>query len=119
MPGRRRLERLEQRAAQQEAPGEQLALVDATLGRAQRQELAGVVPVVERVVEVDPLVTLQADEPGADRAGQRLGDLGLADARLPLDEQRLAELGGEEDGRGQRPVGEVALASERLADRVR
>jgi hypothetical protein len=117
--GRRGLERLEQGAAQQEAPGEELALVDAALGRPQRQELARVVPVVERVVEVDPLVALQADEPRADRAGQRLGDLRLADPRLALDEQRLAELGGEEDRRGERPVGEVALASERLADRVR
>jgi hypothetical protein len=119
VPGGRGLERLEERAAQQEATGEQLTLVDATLGRPQRQELARVVPVVQRVVEVDPLVTLQADEPRADRAGQRLGDLRLADARLPLDEQRLAELGGEEDRRGERPVGEIALAGERFADRVR
>jgi hypothetical protein len=119
VPGRRGLESLEQRAAQQEPPGEQLALVDATLGRPQRQELARVVPVVERVVQVDALMALQADEPRADRAGQRLGDLGLADAGLSLDEQRLAELGGEEDRRGQCPVGEVALAGERLADRFR
>jgi hypothetical protein len=114
----RGLERLEQGAAQQEATGEELTLVDAALGRPQRQELARVVPVVQRVVEVDPLVTLQADEPRADGASQRLGDLRLADARLALDEQRLAELGSEEDRRGERPVGEVALPGERLADRV-
>jgi hypothetical protein len=71
------------------------------------------------VVDVDPLVALQADEPRADRAGERLGDLGLADACLALDEQRLAELGAEEDGGGQRPVREVALPRERLADRLR
>jgi hypothetical protein len=113
------LERVEQGAAQQEAPRVQLALVDAALRRAQGEELARVVPVVEGVVDVDALVALQADEPRAGGGGQRLGDLGLADARLALDQQRLAQLGGEEDGRRQRTVGEIALLGERLADRVR
>jgi hypothetical protein len=64
-------------------------------------------------------VTLQADEPRAGGGGQRLGDLGLANARLALDQQRLAQLGGEEDRRAQGAIGEVALLRERLADRVR
>ena len=113
------LERLEQRAAQQEAPRVQLALVDAALGRAHGHELARVVPVVEGVVDVDALVALQADEPRAGGRGQRLGHLGLAHAGLALDQQRLAQLGGQEDRGGQRAVGEVALLGERLADRVR
>jgi hypothetical protein len=113
------LDRLEQRAAQQEPAREQLALVDAALGGAQREQLAGVVPVVQGLMDVDALVALQADQPRAGGRGQRLGDLGLPDARLALDQQRLAELGGEEDRRGQRAVGEVALLAQRLADRVR
>jgi hypothetical protein len=56
------LERLQQRPAQQEAAREQLALVDAALGGAQREQLARVVPVVERLVDVDALVALQADK---------------------------------------------------------
>ena len=111
------LERLEQRPAQQEPTREQLALVDALLGSAQREQLARVVPVIEGVVDVDALVALQADQGCPRRRGQRLGDLGLAHAGLALDEERLAELGGEEDGGGQGRVGEVALARERLADR--
>jgi hypothetical protein len=70
-------------------------------------------------VDVDALVALQADEPRAGGAGERLRDLGLPHPRLAFDEQRLAELGGEEDRRGQGAVGEVALLAQRLADRVR
>src|SRR4051794_30794207 len=112
------LDRLEQRAAQQEPAREQLALVDAALGGAQREELARVVPVVQRLVDVDALVALEADQPRAGGRGERLGDLRLPDARLALDQQRLAELGGEEDRGGQGAVGEVALLAQRLADRV-
>jgi hypothetical protein len=113
------LERLEQRPAQQEPAREELALVNTALGGAQREQLARVVPVVERLMDVDALVALQADEPRAGGGGERLGDLGLADARLALDQQGLAELAGEVDGCGLRAVGEVALLRERLADRVR
>jgi len=113
------LDRLEQWAAQKEAAREQLALVDAALGRPEREELARVVPVVERLMDVDALVALQADQPGAGRGGERLRNLGLPYAGLALDEQRLAELGREEDRRGQGAVGEVALLAQRLADRVR
>ena len=61
------LQRLEQRPAQQEAAVEQLALVDPALGRAQREQLARVVPVIDGVVDVDALVALQADQPRAER----------------------------------------------------
>jgi hypothetical protein len=71
------------------------------------------------VVDVDALVALQADEPRARGGGERLRDLRLADTCLALDEQRLAQLGGQEDGGGQRAIGEVALLRKRLADRVR
>jgi hypothetical protein len=64
-------------------------------------------------------VALQPDQPRAGGRGERLRDLGLPHARLALDQQRLAELRGEEDRRGQGPVGEVALLAQRLADRVR
>jgi hypothetical protein len=116
------LQGLQQRPAQQEAAREQLGrggLTAAALGGAQRQQLALPVPVVQRLMDVDALVALQADQASARRRGQRLGDLGLADARLALQQQRLAERGGQEDRDGQRPIGEVALSRERLADRVR
>ena len=61
-------------------------------------------------------MALQADQARALRRGQRARDLGLADARLALEQQRLLERRGEEDGRGQAPVGEVALAGQSLLD---
>jgi hypothetical protein len=70
-------------------------------------------------VDVDAFVALQADQARAGGPGERLRHLGLPDAGLPLDEQRQPELAGEEDGRRQGAVGEVALLAQRLADRVR
>ena len=70
-------------------------------------------------MDVDALVALQSDEARSGGGGQRLGHLRLAHAGLALDQQRLAELGGQEHRGGQRAVGEVALVGERLADRVR
>jgi len=110
------LQRLQQRPAQQEAAREQLALVDAAGGGAQRQQLAGVVPVVERLVDVDPLVALQPDQTRAAGRRQRARQLGLADAGLALQQQRLLQRGGEEDRGAQRGVGEVALRGQGLAD---
>ena len=55
------------------------------------QQLLAVVPLVQRLGLVEPLVALQAHELAAEIAGQRLGELGLADAGRPLDEHRLAE----------------------------
>jgi hypothetical protein len=70
------------------------------------------------MVDVDALVALQADQPCARGRRQGVCDLGLADTRLALDEQRLAELGRQVGGRRQRAVGEVVLPGECLADRV-
>src|SRR5439155_15546610 len=42
--------------------------------------------------------------------------LGLPNACLALEQERLSERDGEIDGRGQRAVGEIGLLSQRLAD---
>jgi hypothetical protein len=70
------------------------------------------------VVDVDALVALQAHELGARRLRERAGHLRLADPGLALEQERLLELVGEEHRGGQRPVGQVRAAGERLADRV-
>src|SRR5439155_14890215 len=108
-----RLERLEKRAAQKEAPRVQLV---GSLAAAEREELARVVPVVEGVVDVDALVALQPDQPCPERAGQSTGDLGLADARLALEQQRLFERRRQEHRRRQAAIGQVALAGEPRLD---
>jgi hypothetical protein len=113
------LERLEQRAPQQELAPEQLPGLAAGLRRADRQELAPVVPVVDRVVEVDALVALQADQPRAGRRREGTRHLRLPHPRLALEQQRLIELRREVDSGAQTPVGEVALAGQGPDDVVR
>ena len=71
------------------------------------EHLARVVPLVDRRVDVEALVALEADEPGTERRGEDLGELRLADAGLAFEEQRAAELEREEDGRRERAVGDV------------
>jgi hypothetical protein len=70
-------------------------------------------------VDVDPLVALEPDQPGARRRGQRLRRLGLADPGLALEQQRLAQVEREEDGDREPLVSEVCLFGERRADRLR
>jgi hypothetical protein len=71
------------------------------------QKLALIVPFVYCGTGVQPLVTLQPDQPGIQRGGQRLGDLGLSDARRALQQQRPAQPHGQIDRDGQRVVGDI------------
>jgi hypothetical protein len=114
------LERLQQGPADQQFAPEELARVAARrLGGADLEQLARVVPVVQRARDVDALVALQPDQARAGRLGERLGGLGLADPGLALQQQRLLEVDREEDRDRERLVGEVPLRGERLADRRR
>ena len=79
------------------------------------QQLAGVVPLVDGLGRVDALVALQPDQVAARPAGQDLRDLGLAHARLALEQQRLLQGDREMDGQGERPIGQVTLGGERGA----
>jgi hypothetical protein len=108
---------LQQRAADEELGAEELLLVDRPLlRRADVQELARVVPLVDRVGDVQALVALQADQARAHRAGQGLGRLGLADARLALQQQGLLD-GQREEQRGrQAALREVPLTAQRVLD---
>ena len=55
---------------------------------AQFEELARVVPLVQRVTDVEAFIALEANQIGAERGGHRSGQRGLADAGLALEEQR-------------------------------
>jgi hypothetical protein len=112
------LERLEQRPPQQELAPEQFARLAPGLRGADGEQLAAVVPVVDRVVEVDALVALQPDQARAGRGRQRTRDLRLADARLTLEQQRLLQRRSEVDGGREAPVGEVSLPGQGLRDVV-
>src|SRR5262249_48542809 len=71
---------------------------------------------IDRHGLVDALIALQPDELGIQRGGERARDLGLAYARLALQEQWLVALEREERGRRQPTIGNVALRGERGLD---
>ena len=92
--------------------GVELAGVTGRLGGSQVQELTGVVPLVDGLGDVDAVVALEPDELASGPRGERLGDLGLADARLAFEQQRPLQAEGEEDRGGESDVGEVAVVGE-------
>ena len=110
-------DRLHQRPLEQELLAEDVAVDLLPAGLAaglDPQQLLAVVPLVERLGLVEPLVALQADQLAAAGAGERLGQLGLADPRRALDQDRLVQPLGEEGDQRGRLVGEVAGARQRL-----
>ena len=72
------------------------------------EELLAVVPLVKGLGLVEALVALEADQLTAGRAGDRLGELGLADPCGTLYQDRLTQLLGEVGDQRRGLVGEVA-----------
>src|SRR5262249_7943006 len=105
---------------QQELAAEEPSLLHLAglprLGGADREQLALVVPVVQRLVEVDALVALQPDQARAGRVRERTRNLGLADARFTLEKQRLRERLGEENARCQSAIGQVVIGRQDFLD---
>ena len=99
-----------------------LVVLAGGLGEPDRHHLRGIVPLVDRGGDVETLVALQADQLAAERGGEHLGDLGLADARLAFEQQRPAEPQAQEHDRRQRALGDIMGARQhrqRLVDRSR
>ena len=89
-----------------------------SLARLDREQLALIVPFVERRADVEPLVALHADELGAVHGGERLRDLGLADPGLALDQERALE-GVHHPERGREvAVGDIADPGQPGRDRL-
>src|SRR5271165_5316958 len=113
-PGTRVQQGGEQRPRQQVLLGEQVLVPDvlaSRLGEPDGQQLTRIVPLVQRLGGRDALVALQPDQRGVDRRGQGLGGLGLAYARLALEQDRLAHPDGQEERRPE-------LIARQVADRL-
>ena len=80
------------------------------------QQLLAVVPLVERLGLVQALVALQPHERAVEVRGERLGQLGLADAGRALDQHGLAEPGGEVGDERGGLAGQVADGAEAGVD---
>ena len=87
-------------------PGDDL--VDFFLDHLGVEQLLGVLPLVERLGLVQPLIALQPDERPAQAAGHRLGQLGLTHSGRPFDQDRLVRGLGQKDDGGNRPGANVA-----------
>ena len=121
------VDRLQQRSTNEEALGEQLVLKHIRLRLRRRtgrfcrpevQQLSGVIPFVEGLRGVDAFVALQSYEFGAGRGSYDLRELGLADARVPFEQERSLKLSGQEDRCRQSAVSEVFLAAKAIEDRI-
>ena len=110
----------EQRALHQEAGRVQLVLVDPFAARFEGpkvEQLARVVPFVNGLRGVDPLVALEPHELAAGPLREHFRDLGLADAGLPFQEERPPERERKEDRCGEALVGEVVVTRESRPNR--
>ena len=115
------LERAQQRAADQVVGAEQVLLGQLGapgLGEPDAQQLARVVPLVQRLGRVDPVVALKADQRRLEDGRERLGRLGLADPGLALEQQRLGQAQAEEHRRREALVDEVVDGGEPLGERL-
>ena len=88
------------------------------VGEPDAEQLARIVPLVQRLGRVDPLVALQADQRRVEHRRQRLAGLGLADAGLALEQQRLRQPQAQEHRRREPLVDEVVDGRQPLGERL-
>jgi len=120
-----RPDRRQQRPAEQELLAEHPGVAQALRRRAvvqlKLQQLAAIVPLVDRLRLVKALVALQPDQPLACRQRHTLGQLRLAGPGRPLDQDGLAQLGRQVDNGPDGRVGQIpgpAKAREHAVDRA-
>jgi hypothetical protein len=70
------------------------------------------------MADVETFVTLQPDQIGVEGRRHHLGDFGLADACLSLQQKRTLELQREIDGRRQPAIGDVEVSREERLELV-
>src|SRR5207244_3232040 len=114
------LDRLQERPLDEEAGSEDVVdgslVLQSLLGQgADVQELAGIVPLVEGLVGVDPLVALQPDELEPESRSERLGQFGFADAGFSFEQERTSEAKGQVGCGRQATVGQVILVQQNVS----
>ena len=71
------------------------------------EKLARVVPLVDRVRDVEAFVALEPDQPRRERGGERLRGLGLSDSRFALEQERLLERERQEERGREAAISEM------------
>ena len=76
--------------------------------------MLGVLPLVQGLALVEPLIALQTDKLVAERERQHLGEIGLADTGRPFDQDRLLERGSQIDHGRDPAAGDIFLTGKSL-----
>ncbi len=76
---------------------------------AELEQLAGIVPLVQRVADLEPFIALEANEIAVKNSRDRRCERGFADARLAFDEQRTLQAEREEERGREALVGDVRV----------
>src|SRR6185295_728310 len=114
----RGVDRREQRPPQQVRLGKQISYLTrsrrdaAPRPRLDLEQLARIVPLVRGLREIEPLETLEPDQLRAEDLADDLGQLGLADARRTLEQQRAAQLSGEKQADTEAFIRDVVVGRE-------
>src|SRR5438128_3486877 len=104
------------RLGERAGPAQHLA--DLVLQDLRVEELLRVLPLVEGLGLVEPLVALEANQLLAERGRQHLGELGLPHPGRAFHQDRLLHLGGQVDDRRDGVAGDVLETREALDDVV-
>ena len=113
-----RCQRIEQRTLDQKLFREDVAHDSLAIGRSfsfgntDRDHLRGVVPLVQGRSNVEAFVALEADQSAIQRSGENVGDLGFADTRLTLEEQRTGHTQRKKYNGRERAIGYVVVLAE-------
>ena len=117
------INRLQERAADEELGPEEvlqrlLAVAARRLDEADFQHLPRVVPLIQRVGDINALVALEADEARVQQVRENLGDLRLADARFAFEQDWLVQTQREEERRRKRAIRDVAVLLQDMLNAV-
>ena len=112
---------LKQGPAQEEFRPEKLGLGWALAARLEQPDvkhLAGVVPIVDGVMDIQPLVALEADQCRAEQVRHRLGHLRLSHAGFPFEKDGARQLLAEVEGCRQAAIRDVPTLSELILEGI-
>ena len=82
----------------------------------QLEQLPGVVPLVQGVTDVESLVTLEANQIGAERGGRSRRQRGLANPGFALEKERPPQAECQKDRHRETAVRDVVLVGEALLE---
>ena len=98
-----------------------LAPLPSGFDEANSEHLAGVVPLIDCLAGVEPLVALQPDQVRVEHRSEHLGHLGLAHPGLAFEKEGPTQLQAEVSDHRQAAIGDVVVGRERgynIFDRV-